>query len=141
MGCGRHKSSLKEWVFPLLKQELTARACIVFDTRGCPTKFDLLLVARRRVVVAFEQVVEEASLDLNSDQLEEGINQIYFQRRWVVWFTLILLRIRILFLFMVLMTVIKKFTLVNALDSAGGEILFDKMFPVPFGSSPPASSK
>ena len=41
------------------------------------TKLDLLLVARRSGgQVAFEQVVEEASLaEMNSDQLEEGANQ------------------------------------------------------------------
>ena len=64
-----------------------------FDTpRDAPTKFDLLLVARRSGgAVAFEQVVEEASLlDLNSDQLEEGINQDIFSKEMggVVYFNL-----------------------------------------------------
>ena len=50
---------------------------ILLIPQGIWIKFDLLLVARRGGgSVAFEQVVEEASLPvLNSDQLEEGTNQ------------------------------------------------------------------
>ena len=64
-----------------------------FDSpRESGTKFDLLLVARRSGgAVAFEQVIEEASVtEMNSNQLEEGTNQDLFTKEMggVVYFNL-----------------------------------------------------
>ena len=78
----------KEWGFLWWKRVLIGlRVCIVpFDLpRESATKLDLLLVARRSGgQVAFEQVVEQATLaEMNSDQLEEGANQdSLIQRNW-----------------------------------------------------------